>query len=271
LNVAIFYFSGTGNTARIAEFLSGEIFNLGADVRQYNMTKLSNREAGFDFTGFDGAVFGFPVYIWRAPKVMREWLTTLNGNGIKCGMFFTYGGIHVGAAHYDTMNILTTQGFNVVGSGEFVGAHTFNLAGWNFSVGRPDDFDLKLAETYAKALMEKFRAKKMSKLKLKDPSLTTRFLDKLVKSVDRVMQPPSRKGNECGLCGNCETYCPTAAMNAEKGEADPNTCNRCLKCVKECPENALIVNDIVKFKQFILDSNKLTEEDVFKRESKLFI
>lgn len=235
------------------------------------MTKLSNREAGFNFTGFEGAVFGFPIYAWRAPKVMRDWLMTLNGNGLKCGMFFTYGGVHVGAAHYDTGNILKTQGFNVVGSAEFLAAHTFNLAGWNLSIGRPDDFDFKLAEVYAKTLIKKFSTEEISNIEIEDPGLKLRILDRLEKTANQAIPPPSRKGNECGLCGNCETYCPTGAMNAENGEADPTKCIKCLKCVKECPENALIVNNIVKAQQFILDTNHLTEEDVFKKESRLFI
>ena len=100
-------------------------------------------------------------------------------------------------------------------------------------------------------------SEEISNIELKDPGLSERILDQLEKSADKVMPPPSRKGNECGLCGNCESYCPTAAMNAEKGEADPDTCVRCLKCVNECPENALIAKDIAKLKQFILDSNKL--------------
>ena len=51
-------------------------------------------------------------------------------------MFFTYGGFGVHPAHHATREILEERHFRVVSSAEFLGAHTFNRAGWEAMVDR---------------------------------------------------------------------------------------------------------------------------------------
>ena len=54
-------------------------------------------------------------------------------------MFFTYGGRTTGYAHFHTKLLLEQAGFQVQFSAEFLGRHTFNLAGWRVLPHRPDE------------------------------------------------------------------------------------------------------------------------------------
>lgn len=84
---------------------------------------------------------------------------------------------------------------------------------------------------------------------------------------------------KCILCGRCEYYCPTNAINVKVDKADGicnncgvcedvcptlsiknriinhDTCSLCLKCLKSCPSHAITVND------FEININKLNQEN----------
>ena len=137
MKVLILYFSATGNTAKMAKVIEERFAEMGGEVTMSNMTSYTNRQKKIDLAPYDAVVFGAPVHARRAPKVVREWLRTLNGQGKKCSMFFTYGGFGVHPTHYSTREILKEQHFRVVSSAEFLGAHAFNLGGWRALGDRP--------------------------------------------------------------------------------------------------------------------------------------
>jgi hypothetical protein len=121
---------------------------LGVEVDKHDITSYSDRQAEIDLKQYQAMVLGVPVHSRRAPRVVREWLRTLDGKGKKCSMFFTYGGFGVHPAPYSTRQILEEQGFAVVSSAEFLGKHTFNLGGWKALADRPDASDFHVAKEY---------------------------------------------------------------------------------------------------------------------------
>ena len=141
MKVLIVYFSATGNTAKMAGVIKEKFEELGAEVDVREVTSQAKRPATIDMTPYQAAVFGAPIHSWRAPRVFREWLSNQDGKGVKCSMFFTYGGFQVHPTHYSTKQILEQRNFRVVSSAEFPGVHTFNIGGWKAMDGRPDDSD----------------------------------------------------------------------------------------------------------------------------------
>ena len=130
MKILLAYFSATGKTKKIAGYVFEKLKKSGADVEMLDITPLSVRKKKTNLSGYDTFVFGMPVHSWRAPRIVRNWLKTLDGCGRKCSMFFTYGGFGIHPAHYTTCKILEERGFLVVSSAEFLAAHTFNLGGW---------------------------------------------------------------------------------------------------------------------------------------------
>ncbi|MFH2126478.1 MAG: flavodoxin domain-containing protein, partial [Pseudomonadota bacterium] len=137
MNIALYCFSATGNTRKIAENLCARLRELGPEVDLLDITALKDRRPGWGADHYDSIVLGAPIHSMRAPRLVRDWIATLQGHDKKCAIFFTYGGFQVHPTHYDTSRRLEEQGFKVVASAEFLGAHTFNLAGWRAAQGRP--------------------------------------------------------------------------------------------------------------------------------------
>jgi len=273
MKILILYFSPTGNTAKIAKVIEERFVEVGCNVAIADMTPFVSRQEEIDLTPYEAVVFGAPVHVRRAPRVMREWLRTLNGGGKKCSMYFTYGGFGVDPAHYSTRQILAERNFLVVSSAEFLSVHTFNLGGWKAMDGRPDKRDFAVAREYADKTYARFingNGELLGELEkteypevLLDAAEATRF--------KILTQLPTRGGRECGLCLECEQLCPTGAIDAKSGEADKGKCIACLACVANCPEQVLEINDMSVSWPHKLKEENTTEESLKVLESRIYL
>jgi menaquinone-dependent protoporphyrinogen IX oxidase/ferredoxin len=273
MKVLILYFSSTGNTATIAKAIEEKFTEMGAEVTMSDITPYTARKGKIDLGPYQAVVFGSPIHSWRAPRVVREWMRTLDGQGKKCAMFFTFGGFQVHPSHYSTRKILEEQNFVVVSSAQFLGAHTFNLGGWKAMEGRPDAFDLEVAEEYAQVTYKRFTGEDDGILgELEKTEHTDEKLDAIETFRFNVLtQLPTRGGKECSMCMVCEELCPTGAMEAESGEADKGKCIACLACVANCPESVLKINDMSGSWPFKLEMEKCTEESLKGKKSKIYL
>jgi len=272
MTILLVYFSATGNTARIAKVIAESLTAAGATVESIDITALAAHRQPIDLTAFEAMVLGMPIHSWRAPRVVREWLGTLNGQGKRCAMFFSYGGFQVHPAHYSTQQILTAQNFVVVSSAEFLGAHTFNIGGWHAMPGRPNQADLDLAAEYAKLAYQRLTGDDPEILgAMEQTEHTAEHLDAIESLRFKVLTAlPNRGGAACSMCSQCEEACPTGAMDAEAGEADPAKCIACLGCVANCPEDALRINDMAASWAFKLQMEQATEESLKDKHSRVY-
>jgi ferredoxin len=273
MRVLLCYFSATGNTEKIAKAIGAEFRQLGMEVEEKDVTPFSARSVRIDLEPYEAFVFGAPIYSWRAPRVFREWLSTLDGRGRKCSMFFTYGGFQVPPTHASTKQILEEQDFVVVSSAEFLGAHTFNLGGWKAVEGRPDESDYEVARGYARKTEKRFRGEDPGTLGEMEKTLhTEEKLDSIETFRFHVLtQLPTRQGEPCSMCMICEESCPTGAMKADVGEAEQGKCIGCLGCVAKCPEDALKINDMSENWAFKLEMEKITEEGINQKKSRIYL
>ena len=272
MKVLISYFSATGNTGKMAKVIEEGFDELGCKVTMVNMGPSKNRQEKIDLTPYEAVVFGAPVHVRRAPRVVREWLRTLNGHGKKCSMFFTYGGFGIHPAHYSTRQILEEQNYSVVSSAEFLSVHTFNLGGWKAMEGRPNELDFEVAKNYVRITHKRFTGEDDRVLgELEKTEFPEEMLDAAEASRFKIVtQLPTRSGQECGMCLECEELCPTGAIKAESGEADSGRCIACLACVANCPEKALEINDMSKSWPFKLKKENATEESLKEQKSKIY-
>ena len=273
MKILMLYFSATGNTAKIGRVISDRLRKLGAGVDERDITSLRDRKDSIDMQPYQAVVFGQPVHSMRAPRVVRDYMRSLKGGGKKSAMFFTYGGFKVHPCHESTRQILTQQGFVVVSSAEFLGAHTFNLGGWRSMVGRPDASDYLIAEAYAEKMYERFTGKDPGILnELEKTDFSEEQLDSFELLRFKVLaQLPTRYGEDCSMCMLCEETCPTGAISAETGETEKPLCITCLRCVHDCPEGILKISDTSGSWNKKLEMDQTTEEEISKKKSKIYL
>lgn len=273
MSIAIVYFSATHVTKMCAEAIQQELQSKGADTQLINVTSYASRQKEFVFDHYTGAIFGFPVYGDFAPNVIDEWIPTLHGNGTSCAMFCTYGARTSGYAHFHTLQLLRQAGFRVLFSAEFLGRHTFNLAGWQVLPDRPDEGDLAVAREYANLALERFAQDAPEELHLQKPfayNLVVHSMQNTPENAERGWTNPVRFTETCQMCRRCETECPNQAFDADTGLSDPSRCIKCQHCVYICPDNVLKVDERMKdaYTDFLKDWH-LTEDIMQAKQSKI--
>lgn len=247
--IAIAYFSGTDVTKIIADKMAETLTDLDCIVKTIDITPHKARLALFPTHAFDGLIFGVPVYADFAPTAIHDWMRNLQGQGKRCTQFVTYGARSTGHAHFHTKQLLEQAGFEVLLSTEFLGRHTFNIAGWEAIPERPDETDFAVVREYAALALQRFQMEKPPQFHLQKPfgynSAVKRF-DNKEKPTQRSWTQPVRVTESCSMCRLCERDCPTQAFNADTGESNIETCIGCMRCVYHCPDDVLRINEGMK-------------------------
>jgi ferredoxin len=271
--IALVYFSATNVTHAYAQVIQEQLVDQGCIVQLINVTSRASRQKPLPIDGFDGFIFGFPVFIDFAPSVVNEWLPTLNGQGKNSTLFLTYGGRTTGYAHFHTKSLLEQSGFQVLFSGEFLGRHSFNVGGWQILPERPNEQDLDVTKEYAALALERFSQDAPALLRLQKPFGYDQIIASLKdkpKRTERALTNPVRITEECSMCRECESECPTQAFNADTGLSDPGACIDCMRCVYICQDKVLKVDERMKgFYQHFLSHWNLTEEMMNAKKSKI--
>ena len=270
MRIALIYFSATGNTEKIKNVIKDELVRLNNDVYDFNLANRDIRQSFDDFGSYEVLIFGFPIYYLRAPRIVREWLSTKDGKHIRCATFFTYGGVHVGLAHYDIKKILDAHNFVLIASAEFLAKHTYNIAGFDLMKNRPNEEDFEIAREFANISHQKFINPKIENLSIKPPKMSEERTDKIETTFRRAIPTPFIDSKLCTQCGVCEKVCVTNAMEIGKGKPRRIDCIRCLRCLFSCPENAIKVPSMTSHYQYLKKVLKLTDEVLKNRKSKIY-
>ena len=271
--IALIYFSATGNTKKIADTIEDYLKGQDISVTKIDITSYESRKEQRSLRKHDAVIFGFPIYSLRAPRVCRQWLETLDGEGKKCSVFFTFGGFGKDPAHYYIKELLNKRHFTLVSTAEFLAVHTFNRCGWQAAEGRPNASDFKAAEEFAHKTLKRFTGEDPDILcDFDKPMYPSEQLDMAEKfRFKLITQLPGRESRSCSMCMLCENLCPTNAMDAEKGIADPCSCIACFRCIANCPDGVLRTNDISGTWDNKLQMHNTTKEKIDQMESKIYL
>ena len=273
MSIALIYFSGTHVTKSYAQVIHDALVELGITVHQFDVTGYESRKQTLPINQFQAFIFGFPVFADFAPSVINDWLPTLQGNGLPCAQFFTYGARTSGYAHFHTMNLLQQAGFQVLLSAEFLGRHSYNVGGWQILPDRPDQDDYVVAKQYANIALQRFNAQPSPVFNLQKPFGYNQAIEARrdqPKRSKRDWTNPVRVSEDCSMCRDCETECPTQAFNADTGLSDPADCIECMHCLYICPDQVIEIDKRMKsaYADF-LASWHLTEPMMRAKKSKI--
>jgi flavodoxin/Pyruvate/2-oxoacid:ferredoxin oxidoreductase delta subunit len=249
MKIGIFYFSATGITELIAKHITAVLEKENHSVQSKNFLTPHNRLNTIDFLEYDFIFFGFPVFGGRPPSIAEDWMTNIDGKNKKCSMFFTYGARDLEWAHQITYYLLTQSNFQIVLSAEFIGRHSFNLAGWSLAEDRPNKEDLAVATKFALDSLSRFQNNSQFEIDLSHFSYKPK-IQKIIRG-EWAKFYPFRESEECSLCNLCENQCPTGAFSAKTGTVNKQLCIHCMHCLSICPDKVIKTGDVSAiFSQF---------------------
>ena len=226
------YFSPTRTTEKISTTLGKKIATqLKISFEEMNITKTPERENVPSFSKDDVFILGLPVYAGRIPEIVEEYVHGLKGDNAKAVVIAVYGNRDYDDALLEMRNILDENGFSVIGACGFIGEHSFtNKVGTN----RPDDEDLKTAESFGDSIALKIK-------EIGDETLESIEVKGNYPYKERGKLPPvtPSTNEKCAETMTCVEACPTGAISKEDPrKTDVDKCILCCECIKICPENA---------------------------------
>ena len=216
----IFYFSGSGKSKRLAEFLGKEL-----EITAEDITKTK------DFSA-ETAIVVFPVYCQNLPDPLIDFLPKLKAENVAFAA--TYGRKSCGNVIEDAVRITNA---------EFIGGICIPC-GHSF-LSEPDDFDFSSIEKFTERI-------KNPKKAIVSKSHKDFYADLIPAQRTRIGVKINRN-SLCNNCGICENNCPMGAI--KKGKIN-NNCIRCLRCVTECPEKALEFRTLWFMKAYLIPGRK---------------
>ena len=240
------YFSATGTTEKIITGIAGKIAeNFGGDtmVSHFDFTLPEVREKTFTFNKEDLVIAGVPVYAGRVPNVLLKFLNTISGNRASAVAVVLYGNRNYDDALIEFKDILTSDGFNVIAGGAFVGEHSFSTT---LGADRPDKQDMAVAAKFAAEIYKKTsvpgehpavivrgNAPYRDYYKLKDP----------MGNPISILKVAPKTSCDCIDCKRCSEVCPMGSIESDDVSKITGICIKCCACVKKCPVGAKYFDD----------------------------
>lgn len=241
--VAVYYFSGTGNTEIIAGLIKKEFVNLGFSVDLFRMEDILKAKTDIVFDRYDLIGIGNPVYGFGSPQIVCDLITKMPpaqvGKGQKVFIFMTAGGVappNYNAAK-QSIHMLAKKGYNVFHS------RLFSL-GSNWITKFKEQVSIELyqaSKRKVKMMCAEIAADKTRVMKTEFPlsvlfgmitffhHLSVRFFVK-----DYVVT------SSCNLCGKCIRNCPSGNVYQKNEKIKFKlSCLWCMRCVYGCPQKAI--------------------------------
>ena len=238
MNHTIFYFTGTGNSLKIAQILAAKE----SDTTLVSMAKKLDRAGVEAPVGLVG--FVFPVYYCGLPQIVHEFIPNMpleQANYVY--IVATYGATGGnGGCISQAKRLLAAKG-KALNAGFYVkSVDIFILWTWDIPAQEKQPQTHERAHKKAEWIAQMVHHKKdhidTSLVEYIGPILFRhQHFIKTVQTADRAFY----SADNCISCGLCEKVCPTKNIELRAGEPmwKGESCQRCLACLHLCPVAAI--------------------------------
>ncbi|HEY66688.1 MAG TPA: hypothetical protein G4N97_00260 [Thermoflexia bacterium] len=251
MRLLILFFSGTGNTHYVAEYLARKLEHLPIEILVRSIEQVPAGEV----PEFDLLAVGFPVHAVDSPLFFQEYLRRLPPREDRGVFVFCTKGAFAGGAVRRNLQRLASRGYIPLGGGSVGMPGNDGLAfiprnSWMARAAQNKDFDhLKSADRLACRMEEVLRGisagRPVGDYRVQIPHSAGRSLtDRLWRAVyNRFTEPLKRRfyaDERCNQCLLCTRICPAHNIRLEDGRVHfGDHCYLCLRCIHQCPQEAI--------------------------------
>lgn len=242
MNVNIYYFSGTGNTAWVVDQLVERLTEMGDKVMAASCEHVAASDV--DFTACDAMGIAFPVHASFAPSLVREFIAELPPVEKQPLFAVTTAGYVAGDTAWYAMKPLRAKGYVPFVLANVVVANNLRLPVLSpIPIPSQEAMARKLARASQK--VERLAAYIHRQQRyIEGTGLFGRLLGVGQRLGVRPLEALAFKGffadETCIRCGWCVQHCPVQNIEmTEDGVLFLDQCMLCMRCYSFCPNQAI--------------------------------
>jgi ferredoxin/flavodoxin len=224
---AIFYFTGTGNSLKVARGIAAGLGD----------TKLASVCAHFgeDLSGCERIGFVYPVYFGGVPLMVKKFVESIEAPANAYLFAIATRGGFAGNGLSEMNALLSQKGRGLdFGTLLMMGANYILLYGRLFNA----NFANRRAEKALPALAAAIKGKEKRPCGLPKPGTASR-LEQARGNVHEAALEYTVSGN-CTSCGLCSKICPAENIGMKGGKpVFGSHCEQCMACLQWCPQEAI--------------------------------
>lgn len=238
MKINILYFSGTGNTKYVANYLGEKL------KEDSNIVKIKSiDESPKVDEDTDLLIIGGPNYASNVPEKLLKWVNKnvpkKNSNAI---VYCTSAG-KVNAYGIESLaKKLTQKGYNIIGKDTYIMPRNFYFG--KYPKNTNDEINQMLNETNEKLDLLINRIKH-NEYKFENIENNRVFkidlFAKLFNLIAKVIGKSFSVDDTCIKCGKCINNCPKKNIKYDKNKEIKfgNNCMACMRCIHNCPKNSI--------------------------------
>lgn len=229
----ILYFTGTGNSYHAAKVLAEQL-----EDQLVSLNKMMKAGEDVTLTSETPFVVVAPVYCWRIPRVVEDFLNKVTFEGNKDMAFILTCGDSIGDAGTYAKRFCEEKGLNYKGMAEVVMPENYITM---FKAPEPDKEAqiMKVADHRIKQIGAKLAKGEVLTQKGKKFKVLSTIVNPVFYKLFMTAKPFWVK-EECSGCGFCEKICPVNNIRIEDGRPVwGDNCTQCMACICGCPEEAI--------------------------------
>jgi ferredoxin len=237
MGTTIYYFTGTGNSLKVAKDLSDQL----KDTKLVQISK-KNMSITSDVSS-DKIGFVFPVYFSGIPAMLKAFLEKLQIN--KNAYVFaiaTFGG-QAGISLNQIENILNKKGVNLSASFKVTMPGNYQVMYSPFSEEKQQQL-FKEENEKINQIAESIKRNEIVKSNSRSGLLKKAVGGLLYNS----FKPKDKDKNfwtdeRCNGCGTCSKVCPANNITMSEGKPQwQHKCETCMACMQWCPQESIQYN-----------------------------
>ncbi|PKN37259.1 MAG: hypothetical protein CVU62_11695 [Deltaproteobacteria bacterium HGW-Deltaproteobacteria-2] len=244
MNIAIVYFSQTGQTRKVAEAMATVLRKKKHTVRVSTIQDVDPE----DIKKCDLLGVGSPCFESQAPSAVKTWLRTWPAIQDKQAFVFATAGGAPGRVLYELTRELRKKGSNVIGGFMSRGmVHHPAPCLIGRLPNRPNAKDLAEARTFALAVEKHLKSCDAGTMPESRPDALKPTLGfyQLVGLIAKpfllriILPKPKLTQSRCNQCELCAKECPVQSIKLAPYPVLDGRCIRCYHCQNICPKEAL--------------------------------
>lgn len=248
----VLYFTGTGNSRYVAEGI--------ANVTNDNLVSINNlmkKEEENNFYSEKPFVFVAPIYAWRIPQIVNNFIKNSSFSGSNEAYFIvTCGGTPANAVKY-IRNTLKNKNLKLLGFDAVDMPENYVAM---FEVPDKEIANSQVKESRTQIIEIANKIKTNGKFFDRNSNIVGIFLSALINPLFYyffVSSKGFKVNHNCNACGTCVNSCPTNNIklveNKPHWDAD---CTHCMACISMCPKISIDYNSKTQGKErYYLNDN----------------